>query len=100
MSRCPDTPLDPSSAQEGRLIRRGCPTCGEVFASRHWRIYAVLSPTSLASGPGRLTSLGYDSFALRASSPGSFLVRVHFTRYWTVARGAGCVGPAPGAGRR
>jgi hypothetical protein len=92
----PDTSLDPSSAQEGRLIRRGLPYLREVFASRHWLIYAVRAPTPLASGPGRLTSLGHDSFALRASSPGSFLVRVRYTRYFTLARGAGCVGPAPG----
>jgi len=91
----PDAPLDPSSAQEGRLIRRDPPYLREVLASRHWRIYAVLSPTPLASGPGRLSSLGHDSFALRAYTPGSFLVRVHFTRYWTLARGVGCVGPAP-----
>jgi hypothetical protein len=92
----PDTPLDPSSAQEGRLIRRGLPYLREVFASRHWRIYAVRSPTPLASGPGRLISLGHDSFTLRAFSAGSFLVRVHFTRYWTFVEGAGCVSPAPG----
>ena len=92
----PDTPLDPSSAQEGRLIRRGLPYLREVFRSRHWRIYAVLAPTPLASGPGLLTSLGNDSFALRATHPGRFLVRVHFTRYWTVTSGAGCVGRAPG----
>lgn len=92
----PDTPLDPSSAQEGRLIRRGLPYLHEVFASRHWRIYAVLSPTPLASGPGRLSSLGADSFTLRASSAGRFLVRVHFNRYWTFTSGSGCVGAAPG----
>ncbi len=92
----PDTPLDPSSAQEGRLIRRGLPYLREVSASRHWTLYSVLAPTPLATGPGRLTSLGYDSFALRASSPGSFLVRVHFTRYWSLARGTGCVRAAPG----
>ena len=92
----PDTPLDPSSAQEGRLIRRGLPYLREVFASRHWRIYAVLSPTPLLSGPGRLTSLGHASFTLHAVSAGSFLVRVHFTRFWTLAGGRGCVGPAPG----
>jgi hypothetical protein len=56
----------------------------------------VLSPTPLASGPGRLTSLGHDSFALWADAPGRFLVRVHFTRYWTLTTGAGCVGRAPG----
>jgi hypothetical protein len=92
----PDTKLDPSSAREGELIRAGLPYLREVFASRHWRVYAVRSPTPLLSGPGRLTSLGHESFALSASSPGSFLVRVRFTRYWTIARGSGCVGRAPG----
>ncbi len=92
----PDTPLDPSSAQEGRLIRRGLPYLREVFASRHWRIYAVNAPTPLASGGARMTSLGSDSFGLDASSPGTFLVRVHYTRYWTLASGAGCVREAPG----
>jgi DNA-binding beta-propeller fold protein YncE len=55
----------------------------------------VLAPTPLASGPGRLTSLGNDSFSLRATSAGSFLVRVHYTRFWTLAKGDGCVAEAP-----
>jgi len=92
----PDVTLDPSSAREGRLIRGGLPYLREVFASPHWRIYRVLAPTPLASGPGRLTALGHDSFALRASAPGDFLVRVRFTRYWTLTEGSGCVAPAPG----
>jgi hypothetical protein len=92
----PDTPLDPSSAREGRLIRRGLPYLREVFASEHWRIYAVLSATPLVRGPGRLETLGHDSFLLRAFAPGRFLVRVRFTRYWTLVRGNGCVGPAQG----
>jgi hypothetical protein len=96
----PDTKLDPSSAREGELIRAGLPYLREVFASRHWRVYAVSAPSPLASGPGRLTSLGHDSFTLAVSSPGSFLVRVHHTRYWTLARGSGCVGPAPGGWTR
>ena len=92
----PYVPLDPSSAQEGRLIRAGLPYLREVFASAHWRIFRVLAPTPLASGPGRLTSLGDDSFSLLARAPGRFVVRVRFTRYWTLTRGAGCVAPAPG----
>ncbi len=71
----PDTPLDPSSAQEGRLIRDGLPFLQKVFVSRHWTVYRVLDPTPLASGPGRLTALGNDSFALRARSAGRFLVQ-------------------------
>jgi len=91
----PDTPLDPSSAEEGRLIRGGLPFLHEVFASRHWTVYRVLAATPLLSGPGRLTSLGSDSFALRATSPGRFVVRVRFTRFWSLARGIGCVARTP-----
>ena len=92
----PDTPLDPSSAQEGRLIAAGLPYLRLVFASRHWRVYRVLDPTPLASGPGTLTSLGDDTFKLRARTAGSFDVRVHYSRYLTLARGSGCVRRAPG----
>jgi hypothetical protein len=91
----PDTPLDPSSAEEGRLIRAGLPFLQEVFASRHWTVYRVLAATPLLSGPGRLTALGNDSFALRATAAGRFVVRVRFTRFWTLARGSGCLARAP-----
>jgi hypothetical protein len=92
----PDTPLDPSSAREGRLIRRGLPYLRAVFTSAHWRIYAVRAPTPLVVGPGALTALDHDSFTLHASAPGSFFVRVHYTPYFTLTRGAGCVRQAPG----
>jgi hypothetical protein len=92
----PDVALDPSSAQEGRLIRGGLAFLRPVFVSTHWRVYEVASATPLASGPGRLTALGHDSFTLHARSPGRFVVRVHFTRFWTLTHGAGCVAPAPG----
>jgi hypothetical protein len=96
----PDVALDPSSAREGVLIRDGLPYLREVFASRHWRVFRVLGATPLATGPGRLTALGHDSFALSARTPGSFTVRVRFTRYWTLTRGVGCVAPAPGGWTR
>jgi hypothetical protein len=92
----PDTPLDPSSAQEGRLIRGGLPYLREVFRSSHWTVYAVREPTPLLEGPGRLTSLGNDSFALRANRQGRFLVRVRWTRFWTLTAGSGRVARAPG----
>jgi hypothetical protein len=92
----PDTPLDPSSGQEGRLIRGGLSYLKIVFQSAHWRIYRVLGATPLLSGPGRLTVLSSDSFSLDASSAGNMFVRVHFSRYLTVAAGAACVAEAPG----
>ena len=96
----PDVELDPSSAREGKLIRAGLPGLREVFSSRHWRIYAVRTPQPLAAGPGRLTALGHDSFALSVSAPGSFLVRVRYTPYWTITSGGGCVSRASGGWTR
>jgi len=92
----PDVPLDSSSAQEGRLIRHGLAYLRLVLASRHWRVYAVGDPTPLLSGPGRLTALGNESFALEAHTAGRLLVRIHYTRYDTVVSGHGCVASAPG----
>jgi hypothetical protein len=96
----PDVELDPSSAREGKLIRAGLPGLREVFSSRHWRIYAVRAPQPLAAGPGRLTALGHESFALDVSAPGSFLVRVRYTPYWTITSGAGCVSRGAGGWTR
>jgi hypothetical protein len=92
----PDVPLDPSSAREGALIRRGLPYLKLVFASRHWRVYAVQGSTPLLEGPGRLTALGGETFALDARAPGRLLARIHYTRYFTVVSGRGCVASAPG----
>lgn len=92
----PDVPLDPSSAGEGRLIRRGLPYLRPVFASRHWRVYAVRDATPLLAGPGRLTALGSSAFALLAGGRGTLLARIHYSRYLTVVAGRGCVARAPG----
>ena len=63
-------------------------------------MYAVRDPTPLVEGPGRLTSLGHDSFALRATAPGRFLVRVRYTRFLDAhARWRARGGSAPAAGR-
>jgi hypothetical protein len=91
----PDAPLDPSSAAEGRLIEGGLPYLREVARPRHWRIYAVLGATPLASGPGALTAVGHDWFALRARAAGRFTVRVRYSRYFTVTAGAACVRAGP-----
>jgi hypothetical protein len=92
----PDVPLDPSSAREGTLIRGGLAYLRPVFASSHWRVYAVGGATPLLEGAGRLTALGSDTFALYADAPGRLLARVHYTRYYTVIAGNGCVASAPG----
>ena len=91
----PDLAPDPSSAVEDRLIRSGLPYLHEVLRTPHWRVFAVAGAAPLATGPGRLTELGHDTFALDALDAGPFLVREHFSRYWTVLAGDACVGRGP-----
>lgn len=92
----PDVRLDGSSDEEAALIRRGLPYLREVFSSAHWRVFAVLERTPLASAPGVLTGLDHDSFTLRFATAGRSIVRVHYTPYWTAVAGRACVTSAPG----
>ena len=96
----PDAELDPSSAREGQLIRAGLPYLHEVLASRHWRIYAVIAPTPLASGPGRLTSLGHESFALAANSARQLSGATCASRATGPSRAATAASAAPTAAGR
>jgi hypothetical protein len=93
----PDAQLDYSGRAEGRLLRGPTPPyLREVWRSRHWRLFAVLAPGPLATPPSQLVRLGADSFTLWAPRAGRYTVRVHFTPYWSVARGRGCVARAAG----
>jgi hypothetical protein len=92
----PDVVLDGSSVAEARLIRSQPPFLRLVFARGGWRVYRVTDSLAIAQGPGRMLALTGDGFTLRATRAGRFLVRVHYTRYWAVTAGAGCVGRAGG----
>lgn len=96
----PDAPLDYSASSEARLLRadggRAPSYLREIWSSAHWRLYAVLGASALAQAPAVLTGLGSDSFTLQAPSAGSFVVRVHFSPYWALAGGHGCVSRAAG----
>jgi hypothetical protein len=91
----PDAPLDYSSATERRLIARNPPYLDLRWSSPHWRIYAVRQPEPLVDPIGAAAAhtlwVGRQSFGLDVSRPGDFLVRVNFTPYWSISRGAGCL---------
>jgi len=91
----PNAPLDYSSMAERRLILADPPYLRERFHDHHWRIYEVVDPQPLVApiGPGRAgaVSVGPEGFALRVTKPGEFRVRVNFTPYWSIGRGAGCL---------
>ncbi|HTU79650.1 MAG TPA: hypothetical protein VMF09_12905 [Solirubrobacteraceae bacterium] len=93
----PDAPLDYSARSEARLVRTGGASyLHEVWRSRHWRLFAVRDATPLAQPPALLRAASSDSLTLYAPRAGSYEVRVHFTPYWELASGDGCVRRAPG----
>jgi hypothetical protein len=91
----PDAPLDYSSVAERGLILSAPPYLHLRWTSSHWRIYAVRDPQPLVEPMGasaaRTLWVGRQGFGLDVSRPGDFLVRVNFTPYWSIARGAGCL---------
>jgi hypothetical protein len=91
----PDAPLDYSSQEEAKLILAAPPYLKERFHGEHWRIYEVRNPKPmiepLGSGRASTVRVGRQGFALDVTSPGEFLVRVSFTPYWSIGRGAGCL---------
>jgi hypothetical protein len=91
----PDAQLDYSSAAERRLILAGPAYLSLRYRSPHWRIYRVRDSKPLVApmGAARAQTLwvGRQGFALDVRTPGEFLVRVNFTPYWSISRGAGCI---------
>jgi hypothetical protein len=89
-------PPDFSSVREAALIRGGLPFLHSVYKTARWQIYAVIGARPLASGPGSLTRVDADGFRLSAARSGRFVVRVHYTPYWTATAGVASVSRAPG----
>jgi len=91
----PDAPLDYSSVAERRLILSAPPYLDPRWSSPHWRVYAVRDPEPLVQPLGAAAAkvlwVGRQSFGLDVGRPGEFLVRVNFTPYWSISRGAGCL---------
>ena len=50
--------------------------------------------TPIATGPGVLGGVGHDWFQLRAHGVGRFVVRLRYTRYWTITGGTALGGGA------
>lgn len=92
----PDVPLDYSARGETNVIGAAPNYLHEVWRSAHWRLFAVRDAAPLAQAPSELTQLGSDSFTLRTPAAGTYLVRLRFTPYWSIASGRGCVQRAPG----
>ena len=65
-----------------------------MWHSAHWRLYRVHHATPLVSAPAHVTRLGPDELTLTSRRAATVTLRVPFTSYWRIVRGAGCVEPA------
>jgi hypothetical protein len=88
-----DAPADYAARGELELIRRGLAYLRLVARLRHWRVYAVARPSPIATGAGRLISMGPNSLTLAFAHPGRVHVRVRWSPYWRLAGVRGCVAP-------
>ena len=89
----PDAPIDPAGRLEAALVATRPPFLHEVWRGAHWRLFRVRDPVPLASGPARQVHLGATGVRMRVTRPGRVLLRVHWTPYWQLGSGTGCVEP-------
>ena len=89
-------PLDYAGRKEGALVAAGLPYLRPVFESDDWTVYKVRHAVPLAQRPARLVELEADGFSLYAPHPGSYLVRVRHSTYFSLSDGVGCVSESPG----
>jgi hypothetical protein len=92
----PDVTLDYAATKEARLLRAGVPGLRAVWHNAHWRVYAVTGAPGILSGPGRLTQSGGSTIRLSVATPGTLLLRVRYSRYWTAGSRHACLAKAPG----
>lgn len=86
---------------EDELIRSGLPYLHQVWANDDWRLFRLdgavgltspaADPTEPSDRNNGLSQVGASSFGFAAKHPGSYLVRIHYTPYWTVTSGDACV---------
>ncbi len=86
-----DAPTDPSARAEVRLVRGGLPYLPVVARLRHWTVYRVRDATALASGAGRLVSMGPNQLTVAVRHPGLVRLQVRFSPLWQLSGVRGCV---------
>jgi hypothetical protein len=94
----PSVPLDHVAAkQQAKLLRSGRSGLVAVFRGAEGTVYELPRAVPLLSGPGpaRLTRLTHDRVSGWVGAPGSYRLRIRYTRYWQVASGAVCVEALP-----
>ncbi len=95
-----DAPLDYAATPEAALLRSGrVPGLSLLWRSASWELWKVVGSTGLADGPARVSLLQPDQMALSFSRPGTSVVKMRWTPFWSLparSRRTACMEEAPG----
>lgn len=90
----PHVPLEATdAAREAKLVQSGAAGLDRVFSSNGAAIYELPRPEPILTGPGAATVTTMSSSQIdgHVDRAGTYLLRVHYTPYWSIARGSLCV---------
>lgn len=87
----PDVRMDVAGRQEAAIVASGPAFLQPVWHGRHWRLYRVRDALPLATGAASNVRVGVTDVRLAARAAGPILLRVHWTPYWELTAGNGCV---------
>jgi hypothetical protein len=89
-----EAPLDYAAQSEATLLRSGALTdLVPVWSTANWQVWRVVGSPGLVSGPATLQTLEADHLILQVSAPADIIVRVRYTKFWSVTTGTACIGP-------
>ena len=88
-----DAPPDYSARAEAALVARGMPGLRLVFRGPHVRVFELVQPAPLITGPAaaRVTRMLPTRIFFRVAAAGDYRVAVRFSPYWRTFQG--CVSP-------
>lgn len=90
----PQTTLDLSAHQEARILQAGVPGLKLVHHSKDWQIWKLRDPAPLVSPPAAIKAVHPNRVLLHFPKAARVVLRVHYSPYWALTRGSGCVGRA------
>jgi hypothetical protein len=94
----PNAPLDPWSQREVRILKTS-PEFDVVERSGAWTVYRLRDAEPLAvgldGGVARVTRMGHQGFAVTVDRPGTYLLKVTWSPYWSLVEGSGVLRRSP-----
>lgn len=91
---------DTGAREEAALVAGGLPYLEQVWADRHWRLFAVRGAAPLAGPGATVERAAADGVTLRVERPGTVLVKVAYSPWLSLVDGDGeRLAPAAGSGR-